>query len=217
MKTDAQLKRDVEDELEWDPAVNATHVGVTVDKGVVTLTGHLETYGEKYLVERAAQRVQGVKALAVELDVKLAPGHKRSDSEIAAAVESTLKWHTQVPAERITVRVEQGWVTLKGEVDWAYQRNAAMQAVRALTGVQGLTNEIILKPKVMSANVLTRIREALARHAEQEAQRIEVVIDGATATLRGTVHSWAERTAAQGAAWSAPGVTNVVNELKVGA
>jgi osmotically-inducible protein OsmY len=217
MKTDAQLKKDVENELEWDPSVNATHVGVAVDKGVVTLTGHLDTYGEKYLIERAVKRVQGVTALAVELDVKLAPGHKRSDSEIAAAVESALKWHAQIPAERITVRVEQGWETLKGDVEWAYQRNAAMRAVQSLTGVVGLTNEIILKPKVMSANVLTRIREALARHAEQEAQRIEVVINGATAILRGTVHSWAERTAAQGAACSAPGVTHVVNELKVGA
>lgn len=217
MKTDTQLKKDVESELEWDPSVNAAHVGVMVDKGVVTLTGHLETYGEKYLIERAVQRVQGVKALAVELDVKLAPGHKRSDSEIAAAADTALKWHTQVPAERLNVRVEQGWVTLKGDVEWEYQRNAAMQAVRSLTGVLGVTNEIILKPKVLSANVLTRIREALARHAEQEAQRIEVVITGATATLRGTVHSWAERAAAQGAAWSAPGVTSVVNELKVGA
>lgn len=217
MKTDVQLKKDVENELEWDPSVNAAQVGVAVDKGVVTLTGHLDTYGEKYLVERAVQRVQGVKALAIELDVKLAPGHKRSDSEIAAAAESALKWHTLVPADRLTVRVEQGWVTLKGDVEWAYQRNAAMQAVRSLTGVAGLTNDITLRPKVMSANVLTRIREALARHAEQEAHRVEVVINGATATLRGTVHSWAERTAAQGAAWSAPGVTNVVNELKVGA
>jgi osmotically-inducible protein OsmY len=217
MKTDSQLKKDVENELEWDPAVNAAHVGVAVDKGVVTLTGHLATYGEKYLIERVVQRVQGVKALAIELDVKLAPDHKRSDSEIAAAVESALKWHTQVPHERLTVRVEHGWVTLKGEVEWEYQRNAAMQAVRSLTGVLGVTNEIILKPRVLAANVLTRIREALARHAEQEAQRIEVAIAGATATLRGTVDSWAERAAAQGAAWSAPGVTRVVNELKVGA
>lgn len=215
MKTDAQLKKDVESELEWDPSVNAAHVGVAVDKGVVTLTGHLENYGEKFLVERAVQRVQGVNALAVELDVKLAPGHKRSDSEIAAAAEAALIWHTQVPEERLRVRVEQGMVTLKGDVDWAYQRDAAVQAVRSLTGVQDVANDIIIKPKVLPANVRFRISEALARHAELEAQRIEVVVTGATAILRGTVHSWAERAAVQGAAWSAPGITSVVNELKV--
>ncbi|OUM00915.1 BON domain-containing protein [Variovorax sp. JS1663] len=217
MKTDAQLKHEVEQELEWDPAVNASHVGVAVDKGVVTLSGHLETYGEKYLVERAVQRVQGVKALAVELDVKLAPGHKRNDSELAQAAEAALTWHTLVPDERLTVKVEGGWVTLRGDVDWEYQRNAAAQAIRSLTGVLGFTNEIVIKPRVMSSNVTTRIREALARHAEREADRIEVQVSGATATLKGTVHSWAERAAAQGAAWSAPGVTSVINELKVGA
>ncbi|GAA4354571.1 BON domain-containing protein [Variovorax defluvii] len=216
MKTDAQLKQDVEQELAWDPAVNATHVGVAVDKGVVTLSGHLETYGEKYLVERAVQRVEGVRALAVELDVKLAPGHKRNDSEIAQAAETALSWHTLVPNERLTVKVEGGWVTLRGDVDWDYQRDAAAQAIRSLTGVLGFTNEVVIKPRVLSSNVTERIREALERYAAQEADRIEVEVSGSTARLHGTVHSWAERAAAQGAAWSAPGVTGVINELKVG-
>jgi osmotically-inducible protein OsmY len=128
MKADAQLKADVSAELDWEPSINASHVGVAVDNGVVTLTGHLDTFAEKFAVERAVQRVQGVRAIALELDVKLEPGHKRSDSEIAAAAESALKWHSLVPEEKIQVKVEKGWVTLKGEVDWDYQRRSADQA-----------------------------------------------------------------------------------------
>ena len=215
MKTDAQLKKDVISELDWEPSVNAAHVGVAAADGVVTLTGHLNTYAEKYAIERAVQRVQGVKAIAVELDVKLEPGHKRSDSEIAAAVESGLRWHALVPADRIQAKVEKGWVTLKGEVDWEYQRQSADRAVRNLTGVVGVSNAIALKPKVAPANVVNRIRDALARHAQEEAKNIEVMASGSTVTLRGRVDSWAERNAAFGAAWSAPGVTSVVNEIKV--
>ena len=215
MKTDAQLKRDVTAELEWEPSINASHVGVAVNDGVVTLTGHLDTYAEKYAIERAVQRVAGVKAIAVELDVKLDPGHKRSDSEIAAAAETALKWHSLVPAERIQVKVEKGWVTLKGEVDWNYQRESAKKVVRPLTGVVGVSNAITLKVTTTPANVATRIGDALARHAEHEAKHIEVIVNGSVVTLRGHVDSWAERTAAYGAAWSAPGVLSVVNEIKV--
>jgi len=215
MKTDAQLKRDVTAELEWEPSINATHVGVSVNDGVVTLTGHLDTYTEKYAIERAVQRVAGVKAIAVEVDVKLDPGHKRSDSEIAIAAEAALKWHSLVPSDRIQVKVEKGWVTLKGEVDWNYQRESAERAVRPLTGVVGVSNAITLKVTTTPANVATRIHDALARHAEHEAKHIEVVVNGSVVTLRGHVDSWAERTAAYGAAWSAPGVLSVVNEIKV--
>lgn len=215
MKSDAQLKKDVEAELDWDASVDATHVGVAVKDGVVTLSGHLDTYAEKIAAERAAQRVEGVKALAVELDVKLAPGHRRSDAEIAAAAESALKWSTLVPEDRITVRVERGWVTLSGEVDWDYQRNHAAKAVRPLTGVVGVTNQIALKPQVTPANITHRIQSALQRQAEREAQHIEVIVSGHTVTLKGQVHSWAERNAAQGAAWSAPGITSVINQLRV--
>jgi osmotically-inducible protein OsmY len=215
MKTDAQLKKDVTAELEWDPSINASHVGVATDNGVVTLTGHLSTFAEKYAIERAVQRVQGVKAIAVELDVKLEPGHKRSDSEIATAVESGLLWHALVPAERLQVKVEKGWVTLKGEVDWEYQRQSAEKAVRNLTGVVGVSNTITLKPTVTPAKVADRIRDAMARHAEREAKHIEVMVSGSAVTLRGAVDSWAERNAAFGAAWSAPGVLSVVNEIKV--
>jgi osmotically-inducible protein OsmY len=215
MKTDAQLKKDVTAELEWEPSINASHVGVAVQDGVVTLTGHLSTFAEKYAIERAVQRVQGVKAIAVELDVKLEPGHKRSDSEIATAVESGLLWHALVPAERIKVKVEKGWVTLSGEVDWEYQRQNAEKAVRPLTGVVGVSNAITLKPSVTPVKVADRIRDALARHAEREAKHIEVMVSGSAVTLRGTVDSWAERNAAFGAAWSAPGVLSVVNEIRV--
>jgi osmotically-inducible protein OsmY len=215
MKTDAQLKKDVTAELEWDPSINASHVGVAAADGVVTLTGHLNTYAEKYAIERAVQRVQGVKAIAIELDVKLDPGHKRSDSEVANAVESALQWHTLVPADRIQVKVEKGWVTLKGEVDWEYQRLNAEKAVRPLTGVVGLSNAITIKPSVTPTKVADRIRDALARHAEREAKHIEVMVNGSAVTLRGNVDSWAERNAAFGAAWSAPGVLSVVNEIRV--
>lgn len=215
MKTDEQLKKDVTAELEWDPSLNASHVGVAVKDGVVTLTGHLDTYTEKYAVERAVSRVEGVKAMAIEVDVKLDPDHKRTDTEIAAAAESALLWHSQVPAERIQVKVEKGWITLKGEVDWDFQRQYAGKAVRSLTGVVGVTNSVTVKTVVTPANVVSRIREAFTRHAEREAKDIEVLIKGPVVTLRGTVDSWAERAAASGAAWAAPGISNVVNEIKV--
>jgi osmotically-inducible protein OsmY len=215
MKTDAQLKKDVMAELEWEPSVHANQVGVAVKDGVVTLSGHLDTYAEKYLIEQAVTRVEGVKAVAVEVDVKLEPGHKRSDSEIATAAESALKWHSLVPADRIQVKVEKGWITLRGEVDWDYQRQNAARAVRSLTGVLGVSNAISLKAGVTPANVAGRIREAFARHAEREAKNVEVTVDGSAVTLRGTVDSWAERAAAVGAVWSAPGISRVVNDIKV--
>ena len=215
MKTDEQLKDDVIMELEWDPSVHATQIGVAVKNGVVTLTGHLDTFAEKFAVEKAVARVQGVQALAVELDVKLEPGHKRSDSEIAAAVESALKWHAQVPADRIQVMVDKAWVTLKGEVDWDYQRQSASKAARALTGVVGVSNLISLKTSVVPANLGVRIREALKRHAEREARDISVDVHGSVVTLRGKVDSLPERSAVFGAAWSAPGISSVVNELMV--
>jgi osmotically-inducible protein OsmY len=215
MKTDAQLKKDVESELEWDASINASHVGVTVNDAVVTLTGHLDTYAEKYAAERAVQRVQGVKAVAVELDVRLAAGHQRTDGEIAAATESALRWNALVPEDRVKVMVEKGWVTLSGEVDWDYQRVAALKSVRPLTGVLGVTNSMTLKPQVAPADISVRIRSALQRQAEREAKGIEVSVSGHTVTLKGQVHSWSERAAAQGAAWSAPGITSVVNQLRV--
>ncbi len=215
MKTDAQLKKDITEELDWEPSVNATHIGVAVDRGVVTLTGHIDTYAEKAAIERAVQRVQGVQAIALELDVKLAPNHQRSDTELAQVLQTALQAQALVPASRISMKVEHGWVTLSGEVDWDYQRSNAERTVHQTLGVVGVSNRVTLKPRTVPTDVSNRIKDALARQAEREARGIEVSISGSTATLRGAVHSWAERNAAQGAAWSAPGVTLVVNELKV--
>lgn len=215
MKTDAQLQHDVLAELEWEPGIDASHVGVAVKDGVVTLTGHLDTFAEKHAIERVLQRVSGVQAFALELDVKLAPGHVRSDAEIAQAAQSALRWHALVPEDKVRIKVEKGWLTLSGEVDWDFQRNGAYAAVRNLTGVVGVSNAIAIKPKAASDNVAHRIHEALQRQAAREAKRIEVSVAGSTVTLHGTVHSWAERAAAQGAAWSAPGVSSVVNHLRV--
>lgn len=215
MKSDAQLKKDVEAELEWEPSINAAEVGVAVKDGVVTLSGHLDTFVEKYEVEHVVQRVAGVRAVAVEIDVKLTSGSKRSDSEIAHAVETAFAWHSSVPAERVQAKVEKGWVTLSGEVDWEYQRAAAANLVRPLVGVVGVSNAIVLKPRTTPDNIGKRIRDALTRQAEREAKGIEVHVNGSTAVLRGSVHSLAERVAAQGAAWSAPGITRVDNELRI--
>lgn len=214
MKTDADLKRDVEAELAWDPAVRSTDVGVSVKQGVVTLSGHIGTYAEKYAIQRALRRVPGVKAIAIELDVTLAPNHRRSDTEIALAIEHALKWNTVVP-DKITVTVDKGWVTLQGEVEWDYQRRSVEDAVRHLMGVVGISNDIAIKPRVAPTDIEKRIASALQRQLERELKRIEVKIEGSTVTLKGSVNSWHERDAAQGVAWQAPGVRAVINELRI--
>lgn len=215
MKSDADLKKDVVDELAWDPAVNASAVGVAVRDGVVTLSGHLDTYAEKAAVERVLKRVAGVKAIALELDVRLAPGHVRSDTDIARAAEQALGWNSMVPANKVRVIVDRGWVTLQGQLEWDYQRQSAEKAVRALVGVVGLSNEIAIAPRAAPADVTRRIREALTRQAQREVKHLDVRVNGGTVTLQGQVHSWHERNAAQGAAWSAPGVVQVINELTI--
>jgi len=215
MKTDMQLKADVTAELAWEPAVNAAGIGVLVNDGVVTLTGHLDTFAEKYAAERAVRRVAGVRGLAMELDVKLAPGHQRSDSEIASAAASALRWSVFMQPDKVKVEVEKGWVTLTGEVDWAYQRSTAEQCARNLIGVRGLTNNITVKPAVSPSNVAAQITAALERQAEREAKNIAIDVEGGVVTLRGKVHSLAEREAAAGAAFAARGVSRIVNKLEV--
>lgn len=217
MKTDADLKRSVIEELDWDPAINATAVGVSVKDGVVTLTGHLDSYGEKFAIEKALRRVAGVKAIALELDIKLAPQHKRSDTEIASAARAVLAAaHFGAFVDGIQVKVESGWVTLTGEVEWNFQRVAIESVLRPLKGVVGLSDQITIRQRPTKADLGTRIEEALRRQAAREAHRIDVSIDGNTVTLRGKVHSWHERDAAEGVAWSAPGVRAVINEVQVG-
>lgn len=216
MKSDKQLKADIEAELAWEPSIDAAGVGVAVKAGVVTLSGHLATYGEKVVIERVVARVAGVRAVAVELDVKIAPEHVRSDTEIAQAVNTALGWNAYVPPDKVRVKVEKGWVTLEGELEWEYQRQAADKAVRPLTGVRGLSNLIGLKTRTPPpADLNIRIADALSRHARREAKDIDIVVVGSTVTLRGSVDSWAERSAAQGAAFSAPGVSRVINELTI--
>lgn len=215
MKTDMQLKADVTAELAWEPAVNAAGIGVLVNDGIVTLTGHLDTFAEKYAAERAVRRVAGVRGLAMELDVKLAAGHQRSDSEIASAAASALRWSVFMQPEKVKVEVEKGWVTLTGEVDWVYQSRTAEQCVRNLIGVRGLTNKISVKPTVSTRNVAAEISAALERQAEREAKNIAIDVEGSVVTLRGKVHSMAEREAAAGAAFAARGVSRIVNKLEV--
>ena len=215
MKTDAQLKTDVTDELFWDPVVNSTHIGVIVDAGVVTLAGHLDTFAEKHAAERAVRRVAGVRGIAMELDVKLASTHKRSDSEIAQAASSALGWNSLVPDDLVKVEVEDGWITLTGELPWTYQIKSAEKCVQPLVGVRGLSNMIKLKPQVNTADIGVEISAALKRQAAREAKHIAIEVKGGTVTLAGKVHSLAERDAAVGAAYSAKGVATVVDRLEV--
>lgn len=215
MKTDMQLKADVASELAWDPAINAAGVGVTAKDGVVTLTGHLDSFAEKHAAERAVRRVAGVRGIAIELDVKLGSEQKRSDSEVAQAAIAALRWHSWVPSERIKVEVEDGWVTLMGEVDWRYQLTSAEQSVRTLVGVRGLTNKIVIKPQANEKDICAEISAALTRHAQREASHIAVAVDGGVVTLTGDVDSLAEHEAAIGAAWSTRGVGRVVDRLEV--
>ena len=215
MKTDAEIKKDVLAELLWDPLISETKVGVTVKEGVVTLTGHLDSYAEKVAAKRATERVSGVKAIAVELDVIPSGVHQRSDTEIALAVEHALGWNTSVPQDRVKVAVEKGWVTLTGELDWNFQRHAVERMVRPLKGVVGITDNIQLKTLPIPLKLSERIQDALTRQAMREARRIEVLVEGSEVTLRGRVHSWAEKNAAEGATWSAPGVSRVNNQLTV--
>lgn len=217
MKTDAQLKKDVMEELAWDPAVRAEGIGVAVSQGVVTVTGHLETFAEKVAVERALRRVDGVQAMALELDVRIAPQHRRDDTDIAAAAEHALKWQTEVPPDCVRIIVERGWITLSGEVDWDYQRQAAYKAVHPLMGVVGVSNEIRIRQRATPQRLASRIEEALKRQAVREAHKVQIDVADGMVTLRGTVHSLRERAAIQGAAFSAAGVRAVVNELRVDA
>src|SRR5580698_7950007 len=213
MKTDKQLQQDVIAELSWEPSVNAAHVGVEVTNGVVTLAGHVSNYDEKLNAERAAQRVAGVKALAVEMDVKLAGTSKRNDSEIAHSAEAVLHSAAYFPPNAIKIKVESGCITLSGEVEWDYQRRNSLAAVRHLLGVTAVNDQITLKPKVSSILVKSDIEAALKRRARTDSQQISVDVQGSDVTLTGSVHSWSDRDLARDSAWGTPGVRNVVDKM----
>jgi osmotically-inducible protein OsmY len=213
MKTDAQLQQDVMAELQWEPAIHATQIGVEVKEGVVSLAGEVGSYAEKWNVERAAQRVQGVMALAVQLQVKLGNQGKRSDADIAQAAKNVLGWTTSIPEDAVKVMVENGWLTLSGSVAWQYQRLDADEAVRHLPGVTGLSNQISIQPAVSASVVKADIEAALKRRASADAATISVAVNHAEVTLTGTVHSWAERDLATHAAWNTSGVRHVVDKM----
>lgn len=213
MKTDRQLQQDVIAELKWQPSVNAEEIGVEVKDGIVTLAGHLSNYLAKYNAEEATLRVIGVKALAVEMDVRLPDFSERTDADIASAAKHSLDWLTTPMSDKVDVMVEQGCITLTGEVDWQYQKVCAEVAVRHLLGVTGVVNQIAIKPSVKLSAVQSEIETALVRRARSDALKIHAYVHGSRITLSGKVDNWAERDAARDTAWGTPGVTDVIDSM----
>lgn len=213
MKSDSDLQHDVLEELAFEPMVDHAHIGVAAKNGVVTLTGFVPNYTQKAAAERAAARVKGVKAIAEEIEVRFASDPKTSDAEIAERIVQILQWDVTVPDDRISVRVEHGWVTLGGEVEWHYQKTAAQSAVSRITGIKGISNMIKVGAKVSPSDVRGRVIAAIRRQGALDADAIQVTVDGRTVRLSGQVHGWNERRVAENAAWSIPGVAHVEDEI----
>jgi osmotically-inducible protein OsmY len=213
--TDLELKKQVEAELNWEPSVNPAEVGVSVKDGIVTLTGYIQSFSEKWAADRAAARTAGVKAVVNDLEVRLPSSSERTDEDIARAAVTALNWSTSVPKDRIKVRVSKGWITLEGNVDWQFQKTAAEDAVRNLLGVKGVSNLVEVKPRVSPSEVKTTIEAALKRRAEIDAKKIQVETYDGKVVLRGAVRSWLEKEEAEHAAWAAPGVTTVENRIQI--
>jgi len=212
-RTDEEIQKDVLQELKWDATVQPNEVGVSVKDGVVTLSGWVDSYLKKWATEEAAHRVPGVKAVANDIEVKLVT--ERTDADIAEAAIHALDWDAGVPSDQIKVTVSKGWVTLRGEVEWQFQRQDAERVVRRLSGVKGVTNLIMVKPRATAQDLKRKIEDALVRNAQIDAERITVEVQGTKAILRGSVRSWAEKDEAERVAWLAPGITEVENLIRV--
>lgn len=215
MKNDTDLQHDVMEELEWEPSIDASKIGVAAKDGVVTLTGSVPFYADKIEAERIAKSIGGVKAVANEIEVHIPGRSERNDTDIAAAAVNALKWHTSIPDDKVKVTVRNGWITLEGEVEWQYQRDAARDAIGFLTGVKGVTNSITLAAKPKPKDVRARIEAAFKRSAQVDANHVRIEAHDGTITLKGKVSSWSERAEAERVAWTAPGVTVVDNRLAV--
>jgi osmotically-inducible protein OsmY len=215
MKSDLQIQKDVMEQLRWEPFLNASEIGVTVKNGVVTLTGIVDSYAKKIAAEKAAKKVEGVKAIAEDIQIGVSPAFDKTDSEIAEAVLNALKWHPGIQNEKIKIKVENGDVQLEGDVEWAYQRNNIKDTIVNLAGVRSVINYINVKPNIKPSDIKQKISAAFNRSAIIDAQKIEAEVSGTTVTLRGKVRSFAEKEDAENAAWAAPGVKMVVNELEI--
>jgi osmotically-inducible protein OsmY len=215
MRTDADIERDVKEELKWDPDLDATDIAISVHDGVVTLAGFTKSYTDKYEAEAAAKRVAGVAGVANDIEVRLPALDDRPDPDIARDAVAAIKSQLPISSERIKVVVKNGWVTLEGQAEWQYQRNTAETAVRRIKGVKGVTNSIVLKPRAEPNEIKKKIQEAFKRNAEVDANRITVEANGSEVILKGSVRSWIEREEAERAAWAAPGVTKVEDRIVV--
>jgi osmotically-inducible protein OsmY len=215
MLNNLELQKKVLEAMDWEPSLDATRIGIAASGGVVTLTGQVPSYADRLAAERVVKRIVGVKGLANDLDVRLPGDARRTDTDLATAAVKALEWDVQVPHQLVKPRVAEGWITLEGQVEWQFQREAAEQAVRHLLGVRGVSNQITLSAKVTPTDLKNRIEAALKRNAELEARKIRVETKGGTVVLDGFVHSWSERDEAERAVWAAPGVMVVEDRLAV--
>ncbi len=215
--SDKQLRQDIVEELEFEPRIDAANIGVTAKNGVVSLSGHVSSYAEKQAVCEAARRIKGVRAVADEIEVRYPSEKRTADDEIARRGADILRWSEAAPPDAVTLTVREGRVTLTGQVNWQFEKNAAEDQIRKLSGVVGIINNITIKPRLQPTDVKRKIEDALKRNVEIEAEAISVhVLDGGKITLDGRVHSWQEKMAVENAAWSAPGVIAVDNRLALG-